>query len=237
MFAPPGVGYDRGLLFSPQGRLYQVEYAIEAVKRGTTAVGCRNDDAVILAVEKRVSPLQEKKGMEKIFQIDSHVACAISGLTADARVLIDQARVEAQVNILSYDQPITVEEVTRAVCDLMQVYTHNVGVRPFGVALLVAGVDPSGKPQLFMTDPSGAYWAYFAWAIGSGESAAREYLEQNYKRDASVEELQLLALRALKEVMETPLTSSNCELVQITSKDKQIRRFTEDELKALIDRT
>ncbi|MHA1734506.1 MAG: archaeal proteasome endopeptidase complex subunit alpha [Promethearchaeota archaeon] len=236
MFSSPSVGYDRAITtFSPEGRLYQVEYAIEAVRRGTTAIGCRNDDAVILAVEKRVHKLQESKGMEKIFKIDDHVAVAIAGLTADARVLIDHARVEAQVNILSYDEAISVQEVTRSICDLKQVYTQNAGVRPFGVALLIAGIDPVKGPQLYMTDPSGAYWGYFCQAIGAGAQSAREFLEKEYKPGMSLDELKALPLKALKEVMEETLEPRNCEVVVLDKEEKKIRHLSENEKKELID--
>ncbi|MFX0073302.1 MAG: archaeal proteasome endopeptidase complex subunit alpha, partial [Candidatus Hermodarchaeota archaeon] len=165
--------------FSPEGRLFQVEYAIEAVRRGTTAIVCRNLNSVVFAVEKKSAELQEQtKGSEKIFKIDNHIGVAIAGLTADARVLIDRARVQAQVNLLNYDEKISVKDSTLNICEYKQVFTQNAGVRPFGVSFLIAGIDTNG-PSLYLTDPSGAMWGYKAFAIGSGAAEARAYLEEH----------------------------------------------------------
>lgn len=216
MFSQPGMGYDRAItIFSPDGRLFQVEYAIEAVRRGTTAIVLRNKDSVVFAVEKRTMDLQEELGSEKIFKIDGHIGAAIAGLTADARVLIDKARIQAQINILSYDEKISVRDVTREICDTMQVYTQNGGIRPFGVSLLLGGIDPKTGPKIFMTDPSGAFWGYYACAIGSGQQATRQFLEKEYKESMTFDELLELAFRALKEVLESEMTEDNCNIAYI----------------------
>merc|ERR1719171_3390730 len=141
--------YDRGVnTFSPEGRLFQVEYAIQAVKLGSTAVGIRTAEGVVLAVEKRLtSPLLNADSVEKIMEVDSHVGAAMSGLIADARTMVDHARVEAQNHRFTYDEPISVESVTQAVCDLSLKFGEDSGKkerlmsRPFGVALLFAGID------------------------------------------------------------------------------------------------
>mgnify|MGYP006298004217 CR=1 FL=1 len=127
MFQQAGRGYDMAsTMFSPEGRLFQIEYAIEAVRRGSTAIVCRNNESVVFAVEKKSSELQDnEEGSEKIFKIDDHVACSIAGLTADARVLVDRARVQAQVNILSYDEKISVKDCTLSICEYLQAYTMN----------------------------------------------------------------------------------------------------------------
>ena len=139
MFSQPGMGYDRAItIFSPDGRLFQVEYAIEAVRRGTITIGLRNEEGVVFCVQRRNLPLQENIGSEKIFKIDDHLGVAIAGLTADARTLVDQARVHAQINHLSYNEAVSVLETTRDLCDQMQLYTQNAGVRPFGVSFLIA---------------------------------------------------------------------------------------------------
>ncbi|MEM4699491.1 MAG: archaeal proteasome endopeptidase complex subunit alpha, partial [Candidatus Nezhaarchaeales archaeon] len=169
MFAPPGLGYDRAItVFSPDGRLFQVEYALEAVRRGWTTLGVKCVEGVVLAVEKKkILPLVDPSSMEKIWKIDEHVGVAYAGLASDGRVLIDRARVEAQINRLIYDEPIDIEMLTRRISDLKQLYTQHAGVRPFGVSFLIAGVDKTG-PKLFMTEPSGAYAGYYATAIGAG---------------------------------------------------------------------
>jgi proteasome alpha subunit len=229
------MGYDRAItIFSPDGRLFQVEYAIEAVRRGTTAIAVKNNEGVVFCVEKRSLPLQENLGSEKLFKIDDHVGVAIAGLTADARTLVEQARIHAQVNILSYDEKVTVLETTRDLCDQMQLYTQNAGVRPFGVSLLVGGVDPEGSTKLFMTDPSGAFWGYHACAIGAGAPNAREFLTKEYVESVSFEDLKLLTLRTLREVIEGDLDEDKFEIAVIAKDDRNFRIISTEENKALI---
>ena len=170
-------GYDLSITsFSPDGRIFQVEYAIEAIRHGSTAIGVKCPEGVVLVVEKRIYSLQDPESIEKIFDIDSHVGAAIAGLTADARVLIDHARVQAQINRLTYDEDIQVSQLIRKVCDLKQIYTQNAGGRPFGVSLLIAGIDSNG-PQLMMSAPSGAYWSFRAQAIGAGAPKVQEFFD------------------------------------------------------------
>ena len=220
MFAPH-TGYDQAItIFSPDGRLFQVEYAVEAVRRGTSAIGVKVKEGVVLAVEKRLtSSLMEINSVTKIYVIDEHVGAAIAGLHADARRLIDYARVQAQINRLYYEEPITIEDLTRTICDLKQNYTQFSGVRPFGVALLVAGVDVTG-PRLFSTHPSGAYWEWQATAIGRNEERAREYLEKNYKSNLTINQATKLAINALKTTMEEELKPENIEIAQALVKTK-----------------
>jgi proteasome alpha subunit len=237
MFSNQGMGYDRAItIFSPDGRLFQVEYAIEAVRRGTTAIGVKCKDGVIFAVERRKLPLAENIGSEKLFKIDDHVGVAIAGLTADARTLVDQARVHAQVNILSYDEKVSVLETTRDLCDQMQLYTQNAGVRPFGVSLLVGGIDDDGTSQLFMTDPSGSYWGYFATAIGQGSPTAREYLTKNYDPKKTFEELKLMTVATLEEVMDGEIEADRFEIAIISAKDKTWSLLTLEANQKLLDK-
>jgi len=155
---PASSAYDRAItVFSPDGRLFQVEYAREAVKRGTTAIGLVYKDGGILATDKSLdSKLIKAESIEKIFKIDDHIGAATSGLVADARRIVHYARVEAQREKVAYNEPVTIEALTKNVCDLKQMYTQYGGTRPFGTALLVIGVDDTG-PRLFETDPSGAF--------------------------------------------------------------------------------
>jgi proteasome alpha subunit len=237
MFSQPGMGYDRAItIFSPDGRLFQVEYAIEAVRRGTTAIACKNNDGVVFCVEKRNLPLQENLGSEKIFKIDDHVGVAIAGLTADARTLVEQARVHAQVYILSYNEKVTVLESTKDICDQMQLYTQNAGARPFGIALLVGGIDPDDGVKLYMTDPSGAFWGYYATAIGSGAPNAREYLQKEYDPEVSFEDLKLLTIRTLKQVIEGEFDETKFELAVIEKSNKTFRMLSLDENKELLEK-
>jgi proteasome alpha subunit len=236
MFQQAGRGYDMAsTMFSPEGRLFQIEYAIEAVRRGSTAIVCRNKNSVVFAVEKKSSELQDnERGSEKIFKIDNHIAVAISGLTADARVLVDRARVQAQVNILSYDEKISVKDSTLNICEYLQSYTMNAGTRPFGVSFLIAGIDSNGT-SLYLTDPSGAMWGYKAFAIGSGATEARAYLEKNYKEDMSDEDLKLLPLKTLKEIMGENLDKNTCDVAFILKDDKKFKLLSLDEKEKLLN--
>jgi proteasome alpha subunit len=237
MFQQAGRGYDMAITqFSPEGRLFQVEYAIEAVRRGTTSIVCRSNHSVAFAVEKKSSELQEVIGSEKIFKIDDHIGVAIAGLTADARVLIDRARVQAQVNILNYDEKISVKDSTLNVCEYLQMFTQNAGVRPFGVSLLIAGINSGEekKAELYLTDPSGASWGYRAFAIGSGATEARAYLEENYKEDLSDEDLKLLPLRTLKELMGENLNKDTCDVAFIMKDDLKFKLLNDQEKEELL---
>ncbi|MHA2289758.1 MAG: archaeal proteasome endopeptidase complex subunit alpha [Promethearchaeota archaeon] len=237
MFQQAGRGYDMAITqFSPEGRLFQVEYAIEAVRRGTTAIVCRNSNSVVFTVEKKKSELQEVIGSEKIFKVDDHIGVAIAGLTADARVLVDKARVQAQVNILNYDEKISVKDSTLNICEYLQLFTQNAGVRPFGVSFLIAGVDTNGEASLYLTDPSGAMWGYKAFAIGSGATEARAYLEENYKEDISDEELKLLPLRTLKELMGDNLSKDTCDVAFIMKDDAQFKLLNDQEKEELLSK-
>lgn len=213
MFSPPGMGYDRAItIFSPDGRLFQVEYALEAVRRGWTAIGIRFTNGVVLAVEKkRISPLIDPASMEKILKIDEHVGATFAGLSSDARILIERARQEAQINRMLYDETIDVEVLTKKVSEVKQIYTQHAGVRPFGVALLIAGVDRFG-PKLFMTEPSGAYAGYYAVAIGAGSQTVTEFFEKNYQPDLNIDDAIMLALKALASVIEGGLDSAKVEM-------------------------
>ncbi|MFX1269026.1 MAG: archaeal proteasome endopeptidase complex subunit alpha [Promethearchaeota archaeon] len=237
MFQQAGRGYDMAITqFSPEGRLFQVEYAIEAVRRGTTAIVCRNKQSVVFAVEKKSSELQEVLGSEKIFKIDNHIGVAIAGLTADARVLVDRARVQAQVNLLNYDEIISVKDSTLNICEYLQLFTQNAGVRPFGVSLLIAGIDSDGKASLYLTDPSGAMWGYKAFAIGSGASEARAYLEEHYKEDINDEDLKLLPLRTLKELMGDNLNKNTCDVAYILKDEKKFKLLNLEEREELLNK-
>jgi len=225
-------GYDRAItIFSPEGRLYQVEYAYEAVKRGMTALGVKAVDGVVLAVEKKsTSPLVE--GAEKIKKIDDHVGVAFAGLFGDARVLIDQARIYAQTHRLVYGEPIPIEMLVKRICDIKQVYTQHGGVRPFGVAFLFAGIDRKGV-HLIQTDPGGTYLRCKARAIGAGAQRALDLFVKEYRDDIKVDEAVLLALRGLREAMEEGFSPENIELAKIDIYTRNFSIFTTDQVREL----
>jgi 20S proteasome subunit alpha 5 len=212
--------YDRGVnTFSPEGRLFQVEYAIEAIKIGTTAIGIATEEGVVIAVEKRLlSPLQEPASVEKIYEIDSHIGVAMSGLSADARTLVDHARSESQYHRFTYNEPMPVESLTQAVCDLALQFGESgeekAMSRPFGVALLVAGWDHKG-PCLYHTDPSGTFTRFDAKAIGAGSEGAQTALQEQHHKKLTLVEAETMAVSILKQVMEEKLDASNVEVASV----------------------
>merc|ERR1712232_1272498 len=236
--------YDRGVnTFSPEGRLFQVEYAIEAAKLGSTAIGVRVKNGVILVTEKRInSPLLEPSSIEKILEIDDHMGCAMSGLTSDARTLVDHARVEAQAHWFTYNERMPVESCVNSVADMALDFSDSdkdrkrVMSRPFGVALLVGGWDPVDGPVLFNTDPSGTFTKYMAASIGSAQEGATSMLQEQYNQDMTLQEAETLALTCLRQVMEEKLSKVNIELASISKETKQFRLFSGEELEGIIKR-
>jgi proteasome alpha subunit len=232
----PAAGYDKGIsIFSPDGRLFQVEYAREAVKRGTTSLGVKSSEGIVLVVDKRpTSILVEPKSIEKIFQIDEHIGAATSGLVADARNLIEKARLESQINKITYNEPIPVEMLAKKICDLKQMYTQHGGVRPFGSALIIGGVNDTGT-RLFETDPSGALIEYKATAIGAGRAIAMEVFEKNYNADMKLSEATELALDAIYEATEGKTTKESVEIAVVEEKNRKYRKLTENEIEDLVE--
>lgn len=231
--------YDRGVnTFSPEGRLFQVEYAIEAIKLGSTAIGIQTNEGVVLAVEKRVTcPLIVASSIEKILEVDSHIGCAMSGLVADSRTMIDRARVEAQNHWFTYNEKMSVESVTQAVSNLALAFGDDDAdpgamSRPFGVALLFAGIDHKG-PQLFHMDPSGTFIQYDAKAIGSGSEGAQQKLQDVYHKSMTLDEARKQALTILKQVMEEKLDPTNVEMATVT-RENNFQMCSKKELEEVI---
>jgi proteasome alpha subunit len=227
------MGYDRAItVFSPDGRLFQVEYAREAVKRGTTSVGIKAKDGVALLVDKRISSrLLEPQSTEKIFQVDDHIGAVTSGLVADARALVDRARVDAQINRVVYNEPIAIETLAKKIADHKQTFTQYGGVRPYGTALLIGGIDDSG-PRLFETDPSGALLMVKATGIGSGRNAVMEFLEEKY--DENADSAIKLGLEALYKATEGKITIDTIEIAAIYAEDNRFRKLSTDDLEAYV---
>ncbi|RXK51262.1 archaeal proteasome endopeptidase complex subunit alpha [Halorientalis pallida] len=224
--------YDRGItIFSPDGRLYQVEYAREAVKRGTASIGIRAADGVVLAVDKRIrSPLMERSSVEKLHKADDHIGIASAGHVADARQLIDFARRNAQINQLRFGEPIGVETLTKDVTDHIQQYTQIGGARPFGVALIIGGIDADGEPRLFETDPSGTPYEWKALAVGADRGEVRDYLEEHYDEGIDLDEAVGLALSALGSVNDDALRPEAVGLATVGVDDRAYSQLTDDEV-------
>ena len=190
-------GYDMTpTMYSPDGRIYQVEYAIETVKRGTLAIGVKCKDGVIIAVEENPRALQVSSITQKIFQVDKHIGVAAAGYIPDARVQVDNARFFSQSNKMTYDEPVEVETVAKHLADQCHQFTQYSGVRPYGVALIIAGVDQKGG-TIYVTDPSGTYVSYAAVAIGASSEEVTEFLEKNYKPEMTIEDGAALATAAI----------------------------------------
>ncbi|GAY25052.1 hypothetical protein ATG_02550 [Desulfurococcaceae archaeon AG1] len=236
-FGPAGMGYDRAItIFSPDGKLYQVEYASVAVRQGWTVIGLRGKDSGVLISEKRQQfSLMDLKSLEKIFIIDAHVGASFAGLGADGRVLVDYARRVAANHRFLYDEPIDLETLVRSVGDLKQIFTQQGGVRPFGVSLIFVGYDRKGI-HVYRTEPNGLYFQYLAVAVGSGEQVVHEFLEKNYKRDLGLEDLVLLGLRAMSAASEQPLTVERLEIGYITESEKIFRKMSDDEIRGYLSK-
>jgi proteasome alpha subunit len=198
---PGKIAYDRAsIIFSPKGRLFQVEYARGAVDRGKTIIGLKYKEGVALIADKHISSSLVKSGsIEKIFQIDDHIGCSVSGLVADARKLVGRARLLAEINKVTYNEKIPVKTLVKQICEYKQVHTQFATYRPFGVALLIAGADNTGQ-YLFATQPSGAFIDYKATSEGLRSKEAVDFFEQNYEIDLSVEDAISLGVKALHKV-------------------------------------
>jgi len=230
--------YDRGVnTFSPEGRLFQVEYAIEAIKLGSTAIAIRTNEGVVLAVEKRItSSLMEPSSMDKIMEVDAHVGAAVSGLTADALSMVEHGRVQSQNHYFTYNEPMPVESLTQSLATLSQGFGNDEEgsmSRPFGVALLVAGHDDDNGYQLFHTDPSGTFVQYEAKAIGSGSEGAQTSLQEEYRKDMTLKEAETLALSTLKAVMEEKVNVTNVDMACVAPTYK---KYGKEQIKEIIDR-
>jgi len=226
-----GREYDGAItIFSPEGRIYQVEYALELVKRGSPIVGIRSNEGVVLAaLEPKLSKLAAPSNSKKIFKIDDHVGVAIAGLSPDARVLIREARVYCQSNKMTYDEPVDVEDLTSSVGDLLQRYTQNAGVRPFGVSLLFGGVDEF-RASLIATDPSGSYRGYKATAVGRNSEKAKKVLSEQYRDEVTLDEAVGLAIESLKEASEDPLTADAINVAVIPKETRVFKVLSDEEV-------
>ena len=227
---PAQQGYDRAItVFSPDGRLYQVEYAIETVRRGTIAVGVKCKDGIVIAVEEKSRKLQISDIAQKIFQIDDHVGVAAAGYIPDARSQVDNARFFSQSNKMIYDEPVEVETIAKHLADQCQQYTQYAGVRPYGVALILGGVVNS-KPELFLTDPSGTFISYDAIAIGSGSDQVTDFLEKTYKEDLSLDEASALAAAGIHLSSEDKDGQSHIRMAHIKIENGLYELVTDEQI-------
>jgi proteasome alpha subunit len=230
---PEYMGYDRTIaVFSPDGRLFQVEYAKEAVKKGTTSLGLTFKNGVILATIKQSMDLAVTKTTEKLFKIDEHIGAVASGLLADARVLVNQLRIRAQIHRITYEEPIDVWSLARSLGDRMQLSTLYAGLRPFGVSFLIGGVDSTG-PHLIESDPSGMLFEWLAYSIGRGAMIANKVFKDKYKEGMDEKTALKLMVEAIKKSEKIKDTDS-VEIAIIRDVDKKFTILPEQEVKKLM---
>lgn len=224
-------GYDMTpTMYSPDGRIYQVEYAMETVKRGTLALGIKTKEGVIMAVEEKPRALQTSNITQKIFQIDFHIGVAAAGYIPDARVQVDNARFFSQGSKMTYDEAVQVETVAKHLADQSHQFTQYSGVRPNGVALIIAGVDMKGE-SIYLTDPSGTFIQYAAIAIGSGSDEVNSFLEKNYNFDMGLEDAASLAIAAINLKSEEKNGVDHIKMAKVTTKDKVFEKISESDIK------
>ena len=221
------MGYDRtSTMFSPDGRLMQVEYAKKTVRQGTSALGLVCKDGVLLMADKRIlDKLIVAQSVEKVFQIDTHIGASATGLLMDGRVLIERAQILAQQHRVTYDEPIDVQSLVKEICNYKQWFTQMGGVRPYGVSLLFAGIDLDDETKLFLTDPTGIYFQYKATAIGEAETEIKDILNKEYKETMDLEDGIKLAIRALKKVLGKDFDIKRIDGAHIDLDKKQFKRL------------
>jgi proteasome alpha subunit len=223
-------GYDMTpTMYSPDGRIYQVEYAIETVKRGTLAIGVSSKQGVIMAVEEKPRTLQTSNVTQKIFQVDYHIGVAAAGYIPDARVQVDGARFFSQGNRMTYDESVEVATVAKHLADQAHQFTQYGGVRPNGVSMIIAGIDQKGE-SIYVTDPSGTYVQFSAIAIGAGSDDVNAFLEEHYKEDLSLEDAASLAIAAINLKAEAKDGVNNIKMAKITTESKIFEKVSESDL-------
>ena len=223
-------GYDMTpTMYSPDGRIYQVEYAIETVKRGTLAIGISSKEGVIMAVEEKPRTLQTSNVTQKIFQVDYHIGVAAAGNIPDARVQVDGARFFSQGNRMTYDESVEVGTVAKHLADQAHQFTQYGGVRPNGVSMIIAGIDQKGE-SIYVTDPSGTYVQFSAVAIGAGADDVNAFLEKHYKEDLSLDDAAALAIASINLKAEAKDGVNNIKMAKITTSAKIFEKVSESDL-------
>lgn len=229
------MGYDRtSAIFSPDGHLLQVEYAEKTVRLGSSSIGLVGTDGVVIVADKRVKDkLMVADSSAKIFEIDSHISATAAGILSDARVLLEKAQIMAQQHKVTYDSPVDTESLVKEIANVKQAYSQYGGARPFGVALLFAGVDSDNSKNLFVTDVTGNYFGYRATAIGENDEKIKELLRKDYNEKLDVEGCMRLALDVFKRILGKSFEISRFEASYI-DKNKTFKRLAGDELRKFL---
>lgn len=226
------MGYDRAAtMFSPDGHLLQVEYAEKTVRLGSASIGLVCEDGVVIVADKRIrDKLLAPESAHKILEIDTHIMAASAGILADARILIDQAQVLAQQNRVIYGSPIEPISIIRLIADRKQLFTQYGGARPFGVSIMLAGVQ-KGKPHLYTSDVTGNFFTYKANAIGENDEKIKEVLRSDFKEDMTIEEGIRFCMKIFKDVLGKNFELNRFDVAYITNKDEKIVRLANEDLK------
>ena len=224
-------GYDMTpTMYSPDGRIYQVEYAMETVKRGTLAIGVCSKEGVIIAVEEKARTLQTTGITQKIFQVDFHIGIAAAGYIPDARIQVDSARFFSQGNRMTYDESVEIATVAKYLADQSHQFTQYSGVRPNGVSLIIAGIDQKGE-SIYVTDPSGTYVQYAAVAIGAGSEDVNDFLEKHYNPDMSIDDASSLAIAAINLKNKQKDGIDDIKMAKVTTETKVFEKVSDSDLK------
>src|SRR3989338_1987494 len=229
------MGYDRtSTMFSPDGRLLQVEYAKKAVKQGTAAIGIVCKDGVVLVADRRLIDKNiVPESVEKIYQVDDHIGATATGYLMDGRILIEKAQLLSQQHIVTYDNVMDTKSLVKEICNIKQAFTQYGGARPFGISILFAGVD-DGEPVLFETEPTGMFFQYKATAIGEGDTEIKKIFEKEYHEKMDIEEGFRLAVKALKKILEKDFDLKRMDGAYIKSSDGKFTRIDSNFLNKVI---
>ncbi|MBM3247553.1 archaeal proteasome endopeptidase complex subunit alpha [Candidatus Pacearchaeota archaeon] len=228
------MGYDRAAtMFSPDGHILQVEYAEKTVRLGSASIGFACSDGVVILADKRANDsLMVAESANKIFEVDSHIIGSAAGILSDARVLVERAQLISQQHRVTYDTPIDTITIIKDISDIKQQFTQHPGVRPFGISMMIAGVN--GKSQLFVSDVTGNFFEYYASAIGENDDKIKEALRAGFKKDMKTEDALKLGLQIFKEVKGKNFNVENFDAAVINNKDKKVKRLNGEALKKYI---
>ena len=226
------MGYDRSAtMFSPDGHILQVEYAEKTVRLGTASIGMNCSDGVLIVADKgQKDSLIIPESADKIFEIDEHIMASGAGFISDARILINQIRLSAQQHRVTYDSPIDVESVIREIADIQQQYTQHPGVRPFGVAIIVAGLQEN-EAKLYTSNITGNYFEYHAVAIGENDEKIKEILRKKYRKEMKIEEGIKSCFEIFKEIQKDKFDINRFNLAFIRKNEGKINILKSEELK------
>jgi len=225
------MGYDRSAtMFSPDGHILQVEYAEKTVRLGAASIGIRTNEGVVIIADKgQKDELIIPESADKIYEIDEHIMASAAGILSDARILINQSRVIAQQHRVTYDSPIDVESIIREISDIKQQYTQHPGVRPFGVALMIAGKNGDGS-KLYTSDITGNYFEYNAVAIGENDEKIKEELRKEYRKEMPIKESIKLGLNIFKRVLESNFDIQRFNVAYIKNEEGKLRKLNKEEI-------